>query len=143
MPPILRNILAVVAGFVVGSVVNMAVLSIGQALVPLPEGVDNSSPEKLAATMHLFGPVNFLAPFLAHALGTFAGALLAAYLAATRKMLCALIVGAFFLLGGVAAAFMLPAPAWFTAADLVLAYLPVAYFAGRIARRRKAAVTAS
>ena len=135
MPPILRNVLAVVAGFVVGSLVNMAVLNVGQMLVPPPEGVDTSDMEKLAASMHLFGPVNFAVPFLAHALGTLAGATLTAFMAGTRKMLLALVVGVLFLAGGVAAAFMLPAPAWFIAADLLLAYLPMAWLGGRIATR--------
>jgi hypothetical protein len=33
-------------------------------------------------------------------------------------------VGSLFFLGGCAAAFMLPAPAWFKAVDLLLAYGP-------------------
>ncbi len=137
MPPVLRNILGVVFGFVVGSIVNMFVLRVGQTLVPLPEGVDNSDMEKLAASMHLFGPQHFVVPFLAHALGTFVGAGLTAFVAATRKLPLALLVGALFLAGGVAAALLLPAPAWFIAADLVLAYLPVAWLAGRMGARGK------
>ena len=75
---ILRNILAVIGGFVVGSVVNMGFIMIGGAVVPAPEGVDTTTMEGLAAGMHLFTPINFLFPFLAHALGTLAGACAAA-----------------------------------------------------------------
>ncbi len=44
MPPILRNVLAVVLGFVAGSAVNMAIVTAGPVVIPLPEGVDLSVP---------------------------------------------------------------------------------------------------
>ena len=72
-------------------------------------------------------------PFLAHALGTFAGAYLSSLLSANNKMRIALSIGGIFLSGGLMAAYMIPAPIWFVAADLMLAYLPMAYLAGRIA----------
>ncbi|MDZ7846197.1 MAG: hypothetical protein U5L96_05260 [Owenweeksia sp.] len=134
MHPILRNVLAVIAGAVVGGVVNMAIITYGGALVPLPEGVDPTNMDSLKENMHRFTPLNFLVPFLAHAAGTLVGALIAALLAVGRKMPMALIVGVFFLLGGVANVFMLPAPGWFIAVDLVLAYLPMAWLGGRLAR---------
>ncbi|AOH35805.1 hypothetical protein BGP89_05070 [Luteimonas sp. JM171] len=131
----LRNIAAVVAGFIVGSAVNMGIIALGPMLVPPPAGVDMTTPEGLAAGMHLLAPKHFLAPFLAHALGTLAGALTAYLVAGTRKEAFALVIGLLFLVGGIAAAFMIPAPAWFIAADLVLAYLPMAWLAILVGRR--------
>ena len=43
--------------------------------------------------------------------------------------------GVVFLLGGIAASFMIPAPAWFIVLDLVVAYLPMAWLAGRLGAR--------
>ena len=83
--------------------------------------------------MHLFGPQNFIMPFLAHALGTLAGAFLAALLAGSRKMMLALLVGVFFLIGGIMNVFMLPSPVWFTIVDLGLAYIPMGWLGGRLA----------
>ena len=131
----IRNVAAVIAGLVAGSVVNMAIVALGPMLVPPPAGVDVSTPEGLAAGIHLFEPRHFLSPFLAHALGTFAGALVAWLVAGSRKDVFALMIGLIFLVGGVAAAFMIPAPAWFIAADLVLAYLPMAWLAILMGRR--------
>ncbi|NLC62300.1 MAG: hypothetical protein GX761_13585 [Gammaproteobacteria bacterium] len=131
----IRNVAAVVAGLVAGSVVNMAIVALGPMLVPPPAGVDVSTPEGLAAGIHLFETRHFLSPFLAHALGTFAGALVAWLVAGSRKDVFALMIGLIFLVGGVAAAFMIPAPAWFIAADLVLAYLPMAWLAILMGRR--------
>jgi hypothetical protein len=76
-------------------------------------------------------------PFLAHALGTFAGALFAALIAANHKMKFALGIGVFFLIGGIANICMLPSPLWFTALDLIGAYIPMGYIAGKIILNRK------
>jgi len=88
--------------------------------------------EGLKASMHLFQPKHFLMPLLAHALGTLAGALVAATIAATHKMKFAMGIAVFFLAGGIASVAMLPSPVWFAVADLVLAYLPMGYFAGKL-----------
>ena len=130
-----RGIVAVVLGLLVGSAVNMGIVLLGPAVIPPPAGVDTATPEGLAAGIHLFQPKHFLAPFLAHALGTLAGALVAFLVAAKGRAACALVIGAVFLAGGVAAAFMIPAPAWFVAVDLLLAYLPMAWLAILLGRR--------
>ncbi|MCP2045481.1 hypothetical protein [Pontibacter sp. HSC-36F09] len=135
MHPILRNILAVVAGIVVGSVVNMALISVSGTVIPPPNGADVTTTEGLQATMHLFDPKHYLFPFLAHALGTLTGAFLAATIAATHKFKFAMSVGVFFLAGGIASVFMLPSPVWFTALDLTVAYLPMAYIAYLLSQR--------
>lgn len=134
MRPIIRNILAVIVGLVAGSAVNMGIIMISGSIIPPPEGVDNTTVEGLKAGIHLFQPKHFLFPFLAHAIGTFVGALLTAIIAANRKMLFALIIGLFFLVGGIANVLMLPSPIWFTIVDLVGAYIPMAYLAGKLAK---------
>jgi hypothetical protein len=130
MKPIVKNILAVIVGLVAGSAVNMGIIMISGSIIPPPEGAENTTMEGLKASMHLFQPKHFLFPFLAHSLGTFVGALLAAIIAANRKMLFAMVIGVFFLAGGIINVIMLPSPLWFTVVDLVLAYIPMAYFAG-------------
>ncbi|HUH32621.1 MAG TPA: hypothetical protein VLZ28_01635 [Daejeonella sp.] len=132
MNPILKNILAIVAGVIGGSVVNMAIISMSASVIPPPAGADVTTSEGLKAAMHLFEPKHFLMPFLAHALGTFAGAWIAALIAASHKMKFALGIGVFFLAGGIASVFMLPSPVWYTVVDLVLAYFPMAYVGGRL-----------
>jgi len=132
MNPIFRNILSIIAGIVIGSIVNMAIIMVSGSIIPPPQGADVTNMEGLKATMHLFEPKHFLLPFLAHALGTFAGALAAALIAATHKMKFAYGVAAFFLVGGIANTFMLPSPTWFTLLDITCAYLPMAYLAGKM-----------
>lgn len=135
MPRFVRLLLAVVAGFVLGSVVNMGLIMLGGKVIPPPAGADVGTVEGLKASIHLFAPRHFVFPFLAHALGTFAGALAAAWLSPGRSPGPAFTVGALFLLGGVANTFMIPAPAWFIAVDLLLAYLPAAWLGLALAQR--------
>ncbi len=127
MNPLLRRILAVIVGVVLGGVVNMALVMISPLVIPPPAGVNVNDPESLRVSMHLFEPRHFLFPFLAHALGTLAGVIAAGWVAGAARKLAAGIVGGFFLLGGIAACFMIPAPKWFMAADLMLACLPMAW----------------
>lgn len=132
----LKNILAVVAGIIGGMIVNMGIIQVSGMIIPPPEGADITSSEGLRASMDLFGPKHFIFPFLAHALGTFAGALIAGLIAANNKMWFALGIGCFFLLGGISSVFLLPSPLWYTLLDLIIAYIPFALLAGAIAQRR-------
>lgn len=135
MNSLVKNILAIIAGFIIGSGVNMGLVMLGPQIIPAPAGADITTAEGLKATMHLFTPKNFIFPFLAHALGTFAGAFTAAKTAASQGMKFALGIGIFFMAGGIANVLMLPSPAWFNALDLIFAYLPMAYIAGKLAAK--------
>jgi len=137
MNPILRNILAVIIGVAVGAFVNGQLIGISSILVPLPEGVNPEDFESIKENIHRYEPIHFLMPFLAHALGTFIGALLTAFIAATHKKIFALAIGGLFLIGGIAAIILIGGPVWFSATDLILAYLPMAWLAGIIATRKK------
>lgn len=134
MYPVLRNTLAVVAGLIIGSAVNMGLILISGYVIAPPAGADTTTMEGLKASMHLFAPKHFLFPFLAHALGTLVGAFVAAKIAVTKQGMMALIVGVFFLAGGVANVFMLPSPMWFNILDLAVAYIPMAWLGSRLAR---------
>lgn len=126
MHPTLRNVLALVAGVLVGGMVNMGIVVAGDQLITAPEGLDLSQ-------IHLYSPKHFIAPFLAHALGTLAGAFVAAKLAINIPMKLALGVGVFFLFGGIGAVYMIGGPLWFKALDLLVAYIPMGWLGGKIA----------
>lgn len=138
MNPILKNILAVVVGIFIGGALNMIIIMMSGSVIPPPEGADLKTMEGLKAAMHLMQPKHFVMPFLAHALGTLLGAYLAALIATKHKMRYALGIGAWFLIGGAINIFMLPSPAWFTAVDLILAYLPMAFIAGKMVKEKQA-----
>ena len=132
MKLILRNCLAVIVGLVAGGMLNMALVITGPKVFPPPPGVNMSDAQSLAAGAHLLEPRHFVFPFLAHALGTLAGAFLAHVIGAGPRSALSYAIGVLFLAGGIAAAVMIPAPAWFIALDLLVAYSPMAWLATRL-----------
>ena len=138
MRQVIRLVLAVVAGLVIGSVVNMSLIMVSGSVIPPPAGADVTTTEGLKASLHLFEPRHFIFPFLAHSLGTLVGAVVATLLTPGRTSGPAYGVGFAFLLGGIASVYMLPAPPWFSALDLVAAYLPAAWLGHRLVSRNVA-----
>jgi len=126
-----RNALGITLGIIAGGIVNGGLVAVGPMIIPPPEGVDMTTVEGMSAGMHQLGPANFIAPFLAHALGTFAGALVA-YFVAASKTIAVYLVGGLYLIGGMVASIMIPAPLWFIGLDLIVAYLPMAWLALKI-----------
>lgn len=137
MNPILKNILSIIVGALIGSAVNMGMIMLSGSIIPPPEGTDNTTMEGLIASMHLFEPKHFIFPFLAHALGTFAGAFLTAMISASHQLKLALVIGVLFLAGGIYMVMALPSPVWFSVLDLGGAYIPMAYFGWRLALATK------
>lgn len=133
MNPLLKNVLAVLAGAAIGMFVNGGIVSLSGSVIPYPEGFDNSDMVKFKETAHLLEAKHMIMPFLAHALGTLVGAFTAAKIAASRHLMMSMWIGFFFLLGGLGMVFMIDQPAWFTAMDLGLAYLPMAWLGWKFA----------
>ncbi len=133
MNPILKNILAVISGLLIGNILNISIIMVSGSIIPPPEGADLTTMEGLTASMALMQPKHFIMPFLAHALGTLVGSFATALIAANHKMNFAMVIGSFFLIGGIASVVMLPSPIWFTILDLGGAYIPMAFFGGKLA----------
>lgn len=134
MNPILRNILAVIAGWLGGSIINMGLIKIGSTVFPIV-GIDPNDMEAFAEVMPTLDSEHFIFPFLAHALGTLVGAAIAASIAKNHKMKLALGIGVLFLLGGIMVNYMLPGPTWFAVVDIVLAYIPMAWIGGKLGEK--------
>ncbi len=137
MNPVLRNVLVVIAGIAVGFIVNMGLVTIGPNIIPPPEGVNPTDMESLKNNIHLFQPKHFIFPFLAHAIGTLAGAYFAARLAASHHMKLALGVGGVFFLLGIIVNVMIPGPTWFKILDIAAAYIPMGWLGGKMAMGNK------
>ena len=129
-----RNILAIIIGWFIGSAVNIGLIEAGHTFIPI-EGLDPNDMKALAKVMPTLSAKYFIFPFLAHALGTLIGAIVAGWIAASHKMKFSLAIGALFLLGGITMSFILPAPIWFIACDIIIAYIPMAFIGGKIAKQ--------
>ena len=119
MKQILKNIGILIFGIIIGMIVNMGLIIIGGMIFPLSES---------------FEPMNainwdfkyFIFPFLAHSIGTLSGAFIASKLSRNYHIIIPLIVGLYFLSGGIYMVTILPAPIWFISLDLILCYIPMA-----------------
>lgn len=131
MNSIVRNIVAVVLGWLGGSAINMALVNLGHILLPI-SGVDPTDMKAFAEVLPTLDFNYFIFPFLAHALGTLAGALIASWIATRHKIKFAMGIGILFLIGGILVNYMLPGPIWFAVTDILLAYLPMAWLGGKI-----------
>ena len=134
----MRLVLAIIAGVVVGSIVNMGLVLLGGQVVPPPDGVDPANVDSIKNSIASYEGKHFVFPFLAHAVGTLVGAITAYLIAVEHKMLASLTIGGVFLIGGISMANMIPQPTWFTILDLVFAYIPMGFLGGLIAKKLKA-----
>lgn len=130
-----RAIIGVIVGLLVGSAVNMGIVVFSWTLYPAPEGIDpwSSDPamqEKAMAWIGTLPAGAFLWAWVAHWAGALAGAAVAILIHGRRSYVPGLIVGGLFTLGGIANLFMIPCPVWFPFLDLP-SYLLVAWLAGK------------
>ena len=136
MHPMLKNLLGLILGVVIGAIVNGGVIAISGSIIPPPEGTDLKTMEGLKAAMPLMQFKHFIMPFLAHALGTLVGAAIAVAIASSYQLVIALIIGTLFLVGGTQMVMVLPSPLWFNVLDLGFAYIPMAYLGWKLVGSR-------
>ena len=141
MPPILRNVLAVLGGMFVGCALNMALIQLNfNLLFPMPPGTDMNDMDQFNAFVATLPAPAFLVVMLAHLGQSFVGGWVAARLGASQPRLLAMIVGVLSLAGGIMAMMMIKGPAWMVV-ELPL-YLVVAWLAGRMEQLRRSALSA-
>jgi len=136
MNSILKNILAVIVGLLIGGIVNGLLIMNSAYIISPPADADLTTMAGLIKAMPLMEPKHFLVPFLAHALGTIVGAFITVKIAANYKLPLALLIGLLFFIGGIYTVFVLPAPLWFDVVDLVGAYIPMAWIGAKLARAK-------
>ena len=129
MKTIIRNTLALFAGGLIGMVVNMGLIITGNQLFPFESDMNPMNAMNWELKYFIF-------PFLAHAIGTFSGAYIAAKFSDRYHMIFAICIGLFFLLGGITMVFILPAPVWFIILDLVIAYIPMSWLGWKMSNKR-------
>ena len=126
MKQTLKNIAIVILGIIIGMIVNIGLIILGGTIFPPSEN---------------FKPMNamnwdfkyFIFPFLAHSIGTLSGALIVSKLSNKSSIILPLIVGLYFLMGGIYMITILPAPMWFVLLDVILGYIPMALLGWKLA----------
>lgn len=138
MRPILRSTLAVIAGFVVASMLMMLVEFLnGQVLHPeLGRAAAGMTDREAIRALLAAAPVTaFLVVLAGWMLGAFAGGWVAARLAPRATLRHGLVLGVILTLAGIANNLMIPPPLWFWVAGLVV-FVPAAHAGASLAPRR-------
>ena len=122
MKNIFKNIGIVLIGVISGSFVNMCLIIIGATI--FPTSID-------------FNYINaefkyFFFPFLAHAIGTFSGAYICSKISTSNLLVYPMIIGLYFLFGGIYTITIIPSPLWFIVLDLSVCYIPMAWIAWKL-----------
>jgi len=127
MKQTLKNIGIVILGLIIGMIVNMGLIILGGIVfVPL----ENFEPMNAMNWDFKY----FIFPFLAHSIGTFSGAFIVSKLSKKSNIIMPLIVGFYFLAGGIYMVTILPAPTWFVLLDIILGYIPMALLGWKISK---------
>ena len=134
MSPAVRNILAIILGIVLGSLVNIGILNMGAMLFPFPESIDKNDAEAVIAYMQTQPTLShmWIVPLMAHMIGTVVGAIICSRIAIYGHFRLAMGVGIFFLVGGIMNKFLIPHPLVMSILDIAL-YIPAAWLGWKLA----------
>ncbi len=120
-----RNILAVIAAIVLGSVIVWIVEKLGQTIYPFPEDLDPSDYEAIKEYIKTAPLGAMLMVILAHFMGAFTSGIVATKIGKTNQMRLAIISGSIFTVFGIMNLLMIPGPVWFAIVDTIC-YVPAA-----------------
>lgn len=123
MSPVLRSILAVIAGVLAAFILIGVVQAIGMRVYPPPGGMDVTDPESIRAAMARIPLAALLFVLLAYAAGSVAGGWLAARIAPRSRMWHAMIVAALLFGAGLMNLLTIPHPTWFWLSSSAIYFL--------------------
>ena len=124
----LRIILSLALGILSGSAINILLIIVGSYIVSTPESFDPMNAQDWTVLFFIF-------PFFAHSLGTLVGSFVAAKASKNYHISISLMVGVWFLFGGIYMATIIPAPLWFETLDIAVCYIPMAYIGWKLNKR--------
>ncbi len=116
----IKKIIAVPAGLLAGGVGIYLIETLGHKIYPLPAGMDTEDMDEMASYI---SEAPFMALFfviLAYAVGALLSGYISTKVAADGKMIYAVICGLIFLLQSIYMMYIMPTPAWFWIAGIVV-----------------------
>lgn len=134
----LRVVLGVVLGLLIGVVCIAVLETAGHWLHPPPDGLDLTDREALAAHISDAPITALLLVLAAYAAGSLAGGFVSGFVGGQGWRGACLIVGVVLMCFGTLNLVMIPHPIWFVVAAL-LCFLPLAFLGGWVANRLRAA----
>lgn len=136
MNPILKQIIAVIGGIVVGMIVIGLTEGLGHLIFPPPAGLDLSDMEQVASYMPDAPIISLLWVALAWVVGTFVGGAIATMIGKEFGRTPAYFVGGILSLSGILNLVKIPHPTWFWISILV--FIPAALIGRKVVADRRA-----
>lgn len=121
-----KNILAVLAGIVAGTVAIMIVEGFSHFLYPYPQGMDFADKEAMTAYISSLPVAAKWMVILAWAVGSFVAASVTTLIAKVRQQHLALLVGAILMIFGIFNMASFPHPLWFWVVGIAV-FIPFAW----------------
>lgn len=132
-----KKILAVVAGVLLGGLVIFLMERVGHSINPPPEWLDPAKPETIARYVSEAPITVLLFVLLSWAVGSLAAGITATLVCNDGKSVYALTTGALLLFMGIANLMMIPHPLWFMAVTAFV-FIPPAWLGYRLVRKKHA-----
>lgn len=120
----IRKTLAVLGGVVAGAIAVMLGVTVSSTVYPPPKGLDLQDAKAMADYIAGLPAGAFLIVLAAHGSGSLIGAAVCTWIAQQRWWLGGVILGLFFLAGGIMNLRAVPHPLWFAIVDIAQ-YVPL------------------
>ena len=115
----IRKILSVLIGIALGVVGIMLIQTLSSQMYPMPEGLDYKDSVAFGEYVKTLPVGAFLMVILSYIVGSFFGGM-GATLVAQEKYNPAIVVGAFFTLGGIVNGISMPQPIWVSFISIII-----------------------
>ena len=123
-----RNILAVIAGLLIGNIAIMGLHYLGMVFYPLPEKVTMNDIKAITKYISVAPIGSLLFVMLAHIGGTFIAGISTSLI--SKDIIPIYIIGGFFTIAGIYNLYLLPHPLWFNIE--VFFYFPAAIYSHKL-----------
>ena len=124
----IRDVLAVIIGLVLGNLAIMGLHSLGTVFYPLPKELDISNTLEIAKYIKKAPLGSMLFVMLAHLGGTFISGIFTTLI--SKNIIPIYIIGSFFTISGMYNLYILPHPLWFNIE--ILLYFPAAMYSHKL-----------
>ena len=130
MKKIIKNIGIIISGIIIGMIINMGFIVIGGRIFPLTDNFD-------AMNAINWDIKYFIFPLLAHSIGTLMGSFAVSRISKNSNIVLPILIGVWFLFGGIIMSVILPAPIWFILIDIIICYIPMSFLGWKISKLSK------
>lgn len=127
----LRNILVVIAAFILGGIAVFSLEAVGHNIYPIPPDLDTTNYEQLAAYVQTAPPGALICVLIAQSAGSIIGGATCGFLGRKRVTILSLVYGCIALAMAGLNVILIPHPIWMVVASTVLP-IPLSIGAGKI-----------